>query len=56
MLGDVAAWSPRLDKGIDKLFSNAWFGYNSMPAKGMCKRCSEDEIKDAVIHLVDSSK
>jgi cytochrome c5 len=27
-----------------------------MPAKGMCKRCSEDEIKDAVIHLVDSSK
>ena len=56
MIGDVAAWSPRLDKGIDKLFSNAWFGYNSMPAKGMCKRCSEDEIRDAIIHLVDSSK
>lgn len=56
MFGDVAAWSPRLDKGIEKLFSNAWYGYKSMPAKGMCKRCSEDEIKDAVIHLVDSSK
>tara|TARA_B100000780_G_scaffold257394_1_gene207207 strand:- start:364 stop:801 length:438 start_codon:yes stop_codon:yes gene_type:complete len=56
MYGDVAAWSPRLDKGIDKLFSNAWFGYNSMPAKGMCKRCSENEIRDAVIHLVDNSK
>lgn len=56
MYGDVAGWSPRLDKGIDKLFSNAWFGYNSMPAKGMCKRCSEDEIRDAVIYLVDNSK
>ena len=25
--GDVAAWSPRIDKGIEKLFSNAWYGY-----------------------------
>ena len=55
-LGDVAAWTPRADKGIDKLFSNAWFGYNAMPAKGMCKKCSEDEIKDAVVYLVDNSK
>ena len=55
-LGDVAAWSPRMDKGIEKLFSNAWYGYKSMPAKGMCKKCSEDEIKAAVTHLVDSSK
>ncbi len=54
--GDVAAWSPRVDKGIEKLFSNAWYGYKAMPAKGMCKKCSEDEIKDAVIHLVDNSK
>ena len=55
-LGDVAAWSPRMDKGIEKLFSNAWYGYKSMPAKGMCKKCSEDEIKDAVVYLVDNSK
>ena len=55
-LGDVAAWTPRLDKGLETLFSNAFNGFNAMPAKGMCMDCSEDEIKAAVTHLVDSSK
>jgi cytochrome c5 len=31
-------------------------GINAMPPKGMCMDCSDDEIKDAVKHMVDNSK
>jgi cytochrome c5 len=55
-VGDIAAWNPRLDKGLETLFSNALNGFNAMPAKGMCMSCSDDEIKDAVTHMVDNSK
>jgi len=56
IVGDVAAWTPRLDKGLETLFSNALNGFNGMPAKGMCMDCSDDEINDAVTHMVDNSK
>ena len=55
-VGDIAAWTPRIDKGLETLFSNALNGINAMPAKGMCMSCSDDEIKDAVTHMVDNSK
>lgn len=55
-LGDVAAWTPRMDKGLEKLFSNAFYGYKGMPAKGMCKKCDQDEISSAVTYLVDNSQ
>ncbi|MDC9720006.1 MAG: c-type cytochrome [Gammaproteobacteria bacterium] len=55
-LGDVAAWAPRVDKGVETLFANALNGFNGMPAKGMCMDCSDDEIKDAVTHMLDNSK
>jgi cytochrome c5 len=55
-VGDIAAWSPRLDKGLETLMSNALNGFNAMPAKGMCMDCSDDEINDAVTHMVDNSK
>jgi cytochrome c5 len=55
-VGDIATWTPRIDKGLETLFSNALNGFNAMPAKGMCMSCSDDEIKDAVTHMVDNSK
>jgi len=55
-LGDAAAWSPRVAKGLDALIANAMNGINAMPPKGMCMDCSDDEIKDAVKHMVDNSK
>lgn len=55
-LGDVAAWSPRIGKGIDVLYSNAINGFNGMPAKGLCFDCSDEEIMASVDHMVDGSK
>ncbi len=55
-LGDVAAWAPRLEKGMETLISNAINGINAMPAKGACGNCSDEEITSAVEHLLNNSK
>lgn len=57
-LGDVAAWAPRIEKGIDVLYQSAIAGFNNgvMPPKGLCMDCSEDEIKATVDHIVSQSQ
>ncbi|WP_428819757.1 c-type cytochrome [Microbulbifer sp. MCCC 1A16149] len=54
--GDAAAWAPRIDKGIDTLYTHAINGFNAMPARGLCMDCSDDEVKAAVDHMVEGSK
>ncbi len=54
--GNSSDWSPRVAKGKETLYKNAIGGFNSMPAKGMCAACSEDEIKAAVDYMTDNSK
>lgn len=55
-IGDVNAWQARLTQGINVLIQHAINGYNSMPPKGGCNTCSDDEIKAAVQYLADNSK
>ena len=57
-VGDAAAWSARIAKGIDALYAS---GLNGVPGTGMmamgtCMTCSEDEIKAAVDYMVENSK
>jgi cytochrome c5 len=54
--GSAADWAPRVAKGMDTLYTHAIGGFNSMPAKGACAACSDDEIKGAVKYMVDGSK
>ncbi|MEQ6886374.1 c-type cytochrome [Salicola sp. Rm-C-2C1-2] len=51
-LGDTGAWSDRISKGKETLYSHAINGYNAMPAKGGCSDCSDKEIENAVDYLV----
>lgn len=55
-MGDVAAWTARLAKGKDTLYSNAINGVNSMPAKGLCMSCSDDDIKATVDFILGKSQ
>jgi cytochrome c5 len=57
-LGDIAAWEPRIAKGIDVLYQSALNGFNNgaMPPKGLCMDCTEDEIKATVDHIVSQSQ
>lgn len=54
--GDVAAWSPRIEKGLDTLVTHAIDGFNAMPAKGGCSSCSDEEIEVAVEFMVEESQ
>ncbi len=55
--GDASAWGPRLaERKLDGLNEHAIKGFNSMPAKGTCADCSDDEIKGAVKYMVDKAK
>lgn len=54
--GNAAEWAPRTAKGLETLYTHAIGGFNSMPAKGTCAACSDDEIKGAVKYMVDGSK
>ncbi len=55
-MGDVAAWSGRLDKGLEQVYANAIGGINGMPAKGLCMSCSDDDLKAVVDYILDNSK
>lgn len=55
-MGDVAAWSGRLEKGIEQVYANAIGGINGMPAKGLCMSCSDDDVKAVVDYIFDNSQ
>ncbi|WNO09017.1 cytochrome c5 family protein [Teredinibacter sp. KSP-S5-2] len=55
-LGDVAAWAPRIAKGVDVLYVSAISGFNGMPAKGLCFDCSDDDLKATVDYMINNSK
>ncbi len=57
-LGDVAAWSDRIAKGMDALHDA---GINGVPgtgmiAKGGCMNCSDEEVIAAVDYMVENSQ
>ena len=52
---DTSAWAPRISKGMDALMASTLNGINAMPAKGLCMSCSDDELNDAVIYMVDAA-
>lgn len=47
-IGDTAAWTARASNGVDGLLANAIAGLNSMPPKGTCADCSDDELRGAI--------
>ena len=56
IMGDAAAWQPRLDQGMETLYQNAINGLNNnaMPAKGLCMACSDDDIRATVDYILSA--
>lgn len=53
---DTAAWEQRLgDGGKDSLYSNAINGLNAMPAKGGDPSLSDEEVQNAVDHMLEQA-
>ena len=54
-MGDAAAWSPRLAKGLDALVSSAISGIGAMPPRGG-SQFGDDQIKAVVEYILENSK
>lgn len=46
--GDVQAWQPRLDQGMDVLLKRVAHGYNAMPPGGLCMDCTPEDHKAVI--------
>ena len=53
-LGDVAAWEPRIAKGMETLYDHSINGFMGMPPRGACMNCSDEEIEAAVDYMVET--
>ena len=54
--GDVEAWAPRMEKGMDTLMGHVVNGFNAMPPKGTCMSCSEADLKATVEYMIGQSQ
>lgn len=50
--GDADAWKPRIEKGIETLYTHSIEGFNAMPPKGGNLSLSDEETKAAVDFMV----
>jgi cytochrome c5 len=55
-IGNKDDWAPRIAKGIDTLLQHALHGFNSMPPRGTCTDCTDDEIKGTIEYMISQSK
>jgi len=57
MPGDNYEWNRRYQKGIDVLIKHTIEGFNRgvMPKRGGCRDCSEQELKNAIIYMLNKS-
>jgi cytochrome c5 len=53
VLGDVAAWQPRLAQGMDTLWDHTLNGIGAMPPKGTCMTCSDDDLRSVLDYMVE---
>jgi cytochrome c5 len=55
--GDPAAWAPRIAKGRDALLTATIDGIPpGMPPRGLCARCTDEELADAVDYMIMHSQ
>ncbi|MBW6489327.1 c-type cytochrome [Sulfurimonas sp.] len=55
-VGDRGAWETIMEQGLDKVNSHAINGLGNMPPKGGAMDLSDDQVKEIVKFMVESSK
>ncbi len=51
MIGDRAAWTPRLSRGLDALVDVAVKGHGAMPARGGFVELEREDLRRAVVYM-----
>ncbi len=56
-IGDRRIWRQRRRSGgIEQLYSSAINGLNTMPARGLCVGCTDQQLRDVVDYIVSKSR
>ena len=48
---DVAAWQPRMEKGMPALVLSVKNGLNGMPPTGLCSDCTDEEYAAMIEYM-----
>lgn len=56
IIGNTEQWAPRIEKGMETLYTHAINGFKNMPAKGGNASLSDDEVKAAVDYMIAESE
>lgn len=54
-VGQAAAWDHRVAQGMEVMLRHTIDGMPGMPPRGMCRQCSDDELRDAISYMVERS-
>lgn len=54
-VGQASAWEPRVAQGMDMLLNHTIEGMPGMPPRGMCRQCSDEDLRDAINYMVQRS-
>ena len=49
--GNVEAWAPRMEKGMEALVASVRNGLNAMPPGGLCNSCSDEDYADLITYM-----
>lgn len=55
-VGDARAWEGRIAQGMDVMLRHTIDGMPGMPPRGMCTRCDDDELRAAIVYMVERSQ
>jgi cytochrome c5 len=50
---DVAAWEPRMAKGMDVMVASVKAGMNAMPPTGLCADCTDEEYAELIKFMAE---
>ena len=53
LTGDVAAWSERMNKGMNTLVDNVVNGFGGMPPYGMCMDCDAEQFEALILFMAE---
>ena len=54
--GDVDAWKPRMDKGMETLIASVRNGLGAMPPTGLCADCTDEELTALITFMASPAQ
>ena len=54
--GDNASWAPYIETGLDTMLQIAIAGKGAMPPRGTAMNASDDDLRDAILYMIEDAR